>query len=194
MGKSVEEIQQMKTELDTASDSYYNGAELIMTDEEFDALLAKYESFSGEKYSTLTAPKKGKKLVDISHKFPNLVGTLDKAFNMKEVNEWLDSKIENDLVDTLIASEKFDGNSVVLSFNKKGNLESALTRGKEGKGLDLTDFFSGRTIDINEDSLLSECFSWDDNDELGIKCEALITYDDFEIVKEKMAHLLQEVF
>lgn len=172
-------IEELKKKLDEYSDRYYNEGNSGIEDHEFDSLVKEYETLTGEKYQSETAPRKGKKLVDVSHKFPTLVGTLDKAFNTDELFEWY-----NDL-DTVHKSEiiitpKYDGNSVVVAFNNKGKVTQALTRGKEGKGLDLTDFFSN--VSITLDSPLIKDLK--DEEEIGIKCEALITYKNFDKISE----------
>ena len=169
-------------EIQKANDQYYNEGTSIYTDEEYDAMVKLYKEMTGEDPSSLTAPTVGKKLVDVSHTFPTLVGTLSKAFTIEEVYTWLDDIYEKlGLAPTaeldIALSEKYDGNSVVLSFNSDYTLYNALTRGAEGKGLDLTDFFWDRKliqpdIDIPEGHLL------------GVKCEAIITYEDFEKIME----------
>lgn len=172
-------IEELNKLLKHYSDQYYNEGNSDVTDLEFDSLVKEYESLTGEKYKSETAPKKGKKLVDVSHKFPNLVGTLDKAFDIDELLVWWEDlgKLHNK---NILITPKYDGNSVVVSFNKDGKLIQALTRGKEGNGLDLTAFFSDVTLysgsevlrDLKEDEIV------------GIKCEALITYENFEKISE----------
>ena len=172
-------IEELNKLLKHYSDQYYNEGNSDISDLEFDGLVKEYEKLTGEKYKSETAPKKGKKLVDVSHKFPNLVGTLDKAFDVEELFVWWEDlgKLHNK---NILITPKYDGNSVVVSFNKDGKLTQALTRGKEGKGLDLTDFFSDITLysgsevlrDLKEDEIV------------GIKCEALITYENFEKISE----------
>ena len=176
-------IEELNKLLKHYSDQYYNEGNSDISDLEFDGLVKEYEKLTGEKYKSATAPKKGKKLVDVSHKFPNLVGTLDKAFDVEELFVWWEDlgKLHNK---NILITPKYDGNSVVVSFNKDGKLTQALTRGKEGKGLDLTDFFSDITLysgsevlrDLKEDEIV------------GIKCEALITYENFEINIKNMYH------
>ena len=176
-------LKKVKEVLDTASELYYNEGTTPYTDEEFDKILKRYEDFTGLPYSTLTSPKKGKKLVDASHDFPELVGTLDKAYDTDELFKWYDSKATtNEDNVKILVSPKYDGNSVVLSFDITGKLVTALTRGKDGKGLDLTDFFKDRTIDTKA---FQTYFATNDNI-IGVKCEALITYKDFELIQEKM--------
>lgn len=172
-------IEELKKKLDEYSDKYYNEGNSGIEDHEFDSLVREYETLTGEKYQSETAPRKGKKLVDVSHKFPTLVGTLDKAFDIEELFTWWGNlgKIHDE---SILITPKYDGNSVVVSFNRNGKLIQALTRGKEGKGLDLTDFFSDVTLnsasevlrDLKEDEIV------------GIKCEALVTYKNFEKISE----------
>lgn len=172
-------IEELKKKLDEYSDKYYNEGNSGIEDHEFDSLVREYETLTGEKYQSETAPRKGKKLVDVSHKFPTLVGTLDKAFDIEELFTWRNNlgKIHDE---EILITPKYDGNSVVVSFDRNGKLIQALTRGKEGRGLDLTDFFSDVTLnsasevlrDLKEDEIV------------GVKCEALVTYKNFEKISE----------
>lgn len=169
----------LKKLLDEYSDLYYNEGQSPITDEEFDKIVLYYNKTFNKDYNTETEVKEGKRLVDISHTFPNLVGVLSKAYDITEVQEWLKSiskRVDVSLnTFSLLISEKYDGNSAVLTFNKDGSLNSALTRGKDGKGLDLKKYFED--INIKEYSLIKEL---KDNQLLGIKCEIIITYEDFE--------------
>ena len=172
-------IEELNKLLKHYSDQYYNEGNSDVSDLEFDGLVKEYEKLTGEKYKSETAPKKGKKLVDVSHKFPNLVGTLDKAFDVEELFVWWEDlgKLHNK---NILITPKYDGNSVVVSFNKDGKLIQALTRGKEGKGLDLTAFFSDVTLYSGSDILKD----LKEDEIVGIKCEALITYENFEKISE----------
>ena len=182
-------IESLKELLDRSSDKYYNEGDSPITDEEFDKMSVIYKSLTGVEYSTITSPKKGKKLVDTGHLFPTLVGTLSKAYDMDEFEIALDKMYEkmgfsdNEHIDILVTT-KYDGNSVMLAFDNKGKLNSALTRGKDGLGADLKDLFGDRTIDVK--SLKSHGVTMKDTDLLGIKCEALITYENFEKIQKKM--------
>ena len=168
---------ELEKEIKRASELYYNEGQSNLEDFEFDLLVKEYEELTGEKFKSEVSPKKGKKLVDVSHTFPQLVGTLDKAFDLDEFFEWCDD-LDVSHKNEILITPKYDGNSVVVVFNDKGELIQALTRGKEGKGLDLTDFFkhvkiSGPIVDHMAPTEI-----------LGIKCESLITYDNFNKISE----------
>ena len=180
MMENLEEMtkEEVKTMLDEYSDLYYNTGESPITDAEFDELVRFYNDSFNTEYNTETPVKEGKRLVEITHSFPNLVGTIAKAQDMNEFSTWLKDiarKLDTTSVD-LYLSEKYDGNSVVLTFDNDGLLVSALTRGKAGKGLDLSKYFEHTTMD--KDSTILAVM--EPGDEVGIKCEVLITYDDFD--------------
>lgn len=179
-------LDDIKRCLDYLSDIYYNGdigEDSPYSDQDFDRLMEIYNS--QRTYSTLTAPRKGKKTIDFTNEFPQLAGTLDKTYNIDEVEDWLRDKCSKLGIGPkhrfeLLTTYKYDGNSVILAFNKDGDLESAVTRGKDGKGLNLTDFFKDRKI--NTESISSYL---DDDTLIGIKCEAIIDFDNFDLLNEE---------
>lgn len=179
-------LKKVKKAMEVASDVYYHsGSEPLVTDEEFDKCVKKYEKYTGEKFYGSTLKNSSKKLVDTEHRFPDLVGTLDKVNSVEEFyNEWLIPKITKTykLIKSnipLIITGKEDGNSVVGTFNKNGKSIQWLTRGKDGVGLDLTSLFESITIPVKEISGLN------DIGEFGIKFEAVMTDERLEQYSEK---------
>lgn len=167
------DLKEIKVILDECCHIYYNTSETSpLTDEEFDKLLKLFNKYV--KYSTTTAPASGKRLIDVSHLYPELVGTLDKANSMEDVKEWFDSKIpDGDTIYEVAVSYKEDGNSIAGTFDKNKKLNQALTRGKEGKGVDMTKFFRHVRAELPNK-----------NSEFGIKFEAVMTNEDFEEYNE----------
>src|SRR5699024_3155893 len=112
-----------------------------LTDGEFDMMVKEYEKKFEKKYK-VGSVKEGKRLVDLSHDFPDLVGTLGKTNTLEEVYEWMD-KVEDGKSYDYMITPKYDGNSCVLTFGIKDyKLITAITRGRDGKGVDLTSLFS----------------------------------------------------
>jgi DNA ligase (NAD+) len=173
--------------IEEASETYYNTDNEMMSDEEFDALAREYKRLGG-KIEVGANPPKGKGTVEVSHSFQELVGTLDKTNYIwnaskdpndptkKSVEEWvqwickklLDSHLKDSQFSVGI-SFKFDGNSVVIEY-KNGKVVKALTRGRNGLGMDLTHVFKDHTIPRK--------------DHVGIKYEVIIPWDKYRQLQE----------
>ena len=160
-------IKEMKDLLEKASDAYYNSDEKIMSDEEYDKLRDKYENEVGL-LPIGALPKEGKGTVNVSHNYENMVGSLSKTNTIEGFREWLEKTITNGKGDRnkiqLLVSLKYDGNSVAIEY-ENGKCKLALTRGRDGKGLDLTHVFKDETIPVK--------------DNLCVKYEVVMCYDDF---------------
>jgi DNA ligase (NAD+) len=174
-------LDEVKKVFKVCSDIYYNsGDDSPLTDEEFDMAVKKYRKYRD--YIDGAAPKSNKRTVDVSHEFPELVGTLDKVNTISELYEWFEKlgipareKIK------VLVSEKKDGNSVTLTFNEKDKLKLALTRGEDGKGADLTRYFKNRKSKLFDSDLLQKKMG-----NIGIKYEAIVNDEIFNTLCEKM--------
>ena len=129
---------ELKAYLDKQSNLYYNEGESEISDREFDELMKEYERRTGGAYDTTTAPPKDDRYATTGHSFGHLVGRTRKAYNIDEVAEWLAETNPTNEPIMILVTDKYDGNSGVAEFDSKGNLIKFLTRGKDGKGLDLT--------------------------------------------------------
>jgi DNA ligase (NAD+) len=158
-------LDQAKEILEWAAAEYYNTDKKVLVDEVFDNVKSVYEMYRPLPVGA-PAPS-GKGTVDVDHTFGHLVGTLSKVNSAEEALKWLSEKLYTvNMPDAMImVSEKFDGNSVVIEY-KDGKAVSALTRGRDGKGLDLMHVFGDRTIVIPG--------------HIGVRYEVVMTYDDFE--------------
>ena len=165
--------EQLIAILTEASSAYYNTDTKIISDEEFDDREIEYQKRFGKKFIG-ALPKSGKGTINVSHKYGGLVGTLSKNKTVDEFMEWyiktsekLSAAFKIPHFPSLYADLKYDGNSIVVEYDKDGNVTKVLTRGKNGKGLDLTHVFKNyhQLENIN-----AAC---------GIKYEVVMTYDDF---------------
>lgn len=172
--KNPKIVKELKQYLEQASEEYYNTENKILSDKDFDILKDIYESF-GTLLDVGAAPTS--KGVDVAHEYGILVGTLFKAnlvykdenSDKLSIEEWFNNIDKN--IDTLEVSRKYDGNSVTLSY-KNGKCVQALTRGRDGKGKDLTKMFKDRTIKCQE--------------EVGIKYEVVVSYKNFDKINEEL--------
>lgn len=184
---SVSQFNDINKLLKEASDNYYNSDKLIMSDEEYDLILSLYRKLGGE-WNIGASPKKGKGFVNSKHKYPEMVGTLEKANyilnedrdknaikqNLPTVYNWLKPilKMATSMGKKSIGlslSYKFDGNSILIEYNK-GKVIQALTRGADGNGMDLTHVFKSHKIKSKE-----HC---------AIKYEVIIDFNSFDKLLE----------
>jgi DNA ligase (NAD+) len=173
---SKEELDKVEKFLEQASNAYYNTGEEIISDDEFDAVAREFKRLGG-KLKVGAEPLKGKGTVDVAHTFAELVGTLDKTNfiyiknvdepSKKSVEEWINGIIKSlgkSRKFSVGISFKFDGNSVVIEY-KDGKVIKALTRGRNGLGMDLTHVFKDHTIKRE--------------DHVGIKYEIIIPWEQY---------------
>ena len=166
--------------LTKASEAYYNTESKILSDVEYDELATMYNKITGETIIGAN-PIVGSKTVSVDHSYQNLVGTLDKATNLDEVDPFLKRFSNVKLSKYKIRlSLKFDGNSVTIEYNKDGTPKKALTRGKDGKGKDIINVFKDDKIDVDSQFNLSLLDS-----EFAIKYEAIINYENFDKLCEE---------
>jgi DNA ligase (NAD+) len=122
--------------LNEASDRYYNGKPLIMTDEEFDIRLRdllQFEEDTGVVFANSPTVNVGYKVLtelnEITHSHPML--SLEKCHTVDELIKFANNK-------ELVASIKLDGLTVSLTY-KDGALVSAETRGNGYVGSDIAE-------------------------------------------------------
>lgn len=167
----------VKNLLNKASEAYYNSSNVILSDDEYDDLYKLYNKITGEEI--IGAEPEGKKgTISVSHKYKNLVGTLRKAKNLDEIDEYLKKyfKVKKDEYNIRL-SLKFDGNSVTIEYDENGNLIKALTRGKDGKGKDLTKAFKKNNFNLKP--LIYE------DGAFAIKYECIISYENYNKICEE---------
>lgn len=178
-------LDYLKKILEEASVVYYNGDIPLLTDEEFDKLFQYYIKYRQD-YRVGAKPSSNQKVVNVGHKYPELVGTTTKQYDIESVEEWLrkaDKKVGDLFYQSMIVSLKYDGNSVVTIFDGKGKLKLALTRGEEGKGADVTKYMPSSHIKLTGD--LNSLLENDPKNEIAIKNEALVSYKDWEELRDK---------
>ena len=169
---------QQKSEFDKLTkyaEAFYNTGSKLVTDEDFDNLKSAYEVKYKTKF-TIGAKVKVGQLVTLSHSYQNLAGTLDKVNSLLELTKWQKRrKLANET--KLYWSYKIDGNSLILEY-EDGKLVKALTRGENGLGKDLTQYFktatlaNGKTIHTVKPKTKIKKF--------GIACECTVLYKDFD--------------
>ena len=172
----------------------------LIPDEMYDRLLEKYKKLTDGKEPFQSFIPTGMRSTE--QDFPELSGTLDKAYTVYDVNDkpsverWLRKIMKETGKHTLklIIAPKFDGTSVTITFENKNNVLTpvkAVTRGdfESNKGVDLSNILVGRKplgLGMREgllekwaDIIIREDKKWVDNlslpDKVGIQFEALVT-------------------
>ena len=104
----------LKQTLIEANDAYHNG-EPIMTDDEFDALVSKWESKTGKRWVDeigVGANPSSNSVV----KLPMWMGSMNKVKEEKDITSWFK---RNKQPDTLVVSDKLDGISCLFYWCPK---------------------------------------------------------------------------
>ena len=167
------DLDSLKEFLVMCSEAYYNTDTKVIDDTDYDYIYNRYIELGGEEIVG-AEPTEGKATIDSDHKYKTLVGTLDKCQTMDDLKEWIIKNFPNPNQEVhLYVTLKFDGNSISIEYDQNGNVLKALTRGKDGKGVDLTRVFKDRKV-VNKF-----------NEPMGIKYEVLITYSDLEKLNEE---------
>ena len=164
--------EHIKEMLVNASNAYYNTDKLILSDEEYDKLNNFYiNEMEGEPIIG-SPPDSNKNTLSVSHEYENLAGTLEKTNKLEEAIKFIKElilKYPNKEL-KIILDLKFDGNSIMEEFSN-GKLNQALTRGNNGKGMDLNHIFFDDEIKYKES--------------IAVKYEAITTYKNLDIINEK---------
>ncbi|WP_368880353.1 BRCT domain-containing protein [Proteus mirabilis] len=169
-------IKALFDELTQASHAFHNGLSRTMTDKEFDEKVKEYEELSGKPFTIgAKVDESVDNVLNISHEYENLAGTLAKAQNQDDFHQWYETIKNKTLL--IGASIKADGHSVTIeaeydSFKNKMKIVKALTRGEEGVGKDLTKLFQKHSSKFLLHNFNSKAY--------GISYEAVMTYENFE--------------
>jgi len=143
--KKAIEIREL---LERASKAYYETEHKILSDDEYDVINDLYEKYTGE----IVSGSKG--TTSMAHGYSQMMSTLKKAKNLEEFEVWLTDTAREAIgssfdrsVDNLalILSNKLDGNSILIEY-EEGRAKRAVTRGKDGLGVDVTGIFARRSI------------------------------------------------
>lgn len=180
---------------------YQNGFVSPLRDEEYDNILELFLDNGGEMIrGDLSSGNKA------HHVYPNLKGTIKKVHyiteddmnrnsrvkNHKSLEPWLknifhviNEKYPNKSFIKLGMYTKLDGLSIILEV-EDGKVKSAITRGDKelGTGQDKTSFFKFMDLSHYSDILGYNKF--------GIKCEAIVSKNDFKKYNKKFEKLIDE--
>lgn len=178
------------------ADHFYSNqnVQMITNDDLYQAAVAKLQAIKGgEVEFGFVAPTRmdGKAA---KHIFETLGGTIDKIFGIKENDnpsnsgkksfEWFIDRPFNDGLRkkgdevTILVSYKIDGIPIEAEIDvKSGKITSAITRGDERNGVDLTELYEDRRFDE-----LENLFS---DKKIGVKFEQILTFKDLEELSDR---------
>ena len=168
--------------LESANEQYYRDGTSPLTDAEFDALQASYTARFGLPFKTghrvapVTAKGRTDRQAGVPHDWPFLSGWLDKASGKEVIDKWL-SKRTDPASCALLGSPKWDGLSIVITYDGTGNVQRALTRGENGFGVDVTRLFAGENHFGGYDFEVER---------FGVKYEVVMTWADVERMSEEL--------
>ncbi len=162
-----------------ASEAYYGGKAIFMSDIEFDGYLAQLrqlEQNSGFVYQGSPTTFVGAQVVNglktVRHEYPALSLDKTKYAEREKLISWLKA-----CDDSAMMSWKCDGGTIVATYDE-GRLKQVVTRGNDGvEGSDITHnarYFKGLPLEI-------PC-----KEHLVVRCEAMMTYSEFERINEEL--------
>lgn len=187
---SLEELIEKK---ELASNAYYNLGTAIMSDEKFDSLEIAIKHRFPDNKAVLDVGSSVKGLLKMEHTYPgktqfkaHSISELEETFtnlnatyirNSQSSNEDIDIKNEK-----FIVSEKLDGVSLYVKYDKRGDLKSIVTRGDGVFGEDIT--INARNITGLKNKIDISLYDGLEIEEVEIRGEGIMTNEGFEQIKE----------
>jgi DNA ligase (NAD+) len=133
-----------KALLSKACEDYYGGGNSDLLDPEFDKLQKLFIKTFRENFNTVQT--KGE--INAAHDWPLLATWLNKAANLTELDDWYYKQLaklknkKSSLDLRLAASPKWDGMSLLITYDELGKVVKVISRGDDdGQGVDYTDLF-----------------------------------------------------
>lgn len=173
--KKIEKIKELVKELNKHRDAYYNDSKPTISDPEYDRLFDKLQNLEEEtgiimsNSPTQTVGYEVKsKLEKVKHEYPML--SLDKTKSVNELNKFVGDK-------DAIVMLKLDGLTVAVTY-ENGIMIKAETRGNGSEG---------ELITANAKTFVNLPTTIPYKDKLVVFGEAIITYDDFKRINNKLS-------
>lgn len=171
----IERIKELVKELNRHRDAYYNESRPTISDAEYDKLFDELQNLENEtglimsNSPTQTVGYEVKsKLEKVKHEYPML--SLDKTKSVDELNKFVGNK-------DAIVMLKLDGLTVAVTY-ENGIMIKAETRGNGSEG---------ELITSNAKTFVNLPTTIPYKDKLVVFGEAIITYDDFKTINNKLS-------
>lgn len=169
---------------------YYTSSpdgDVLITDKEYDDMTRIYKFVSGKSQVIYTDSKLNfneKRWEERKHIAPNMVGSIEKIYGIDYLYDYIVNKYREKHIQGILLSPKYDGCSVVISFDEQFNIIAALTRKDGIYGQDITPLIKRCN--------LSQCITALREANLSgkthVKCELLVSTKDFEKLKEEKSY------
>lgn len=127
----------MVAELRLADGRYYANGTSHLSDEEYDYLKNCLQDMdSGNEYLLEVGGEDNNSSPWVKRKHNYPLGSLNKVQSLAELQKWYEKMGE--VPTAVVVQPKLDGISIALTYDERNNLVSAVTRGKDGVGDDIT--------------------------------------------------------
>jgi DNA ligase (NAD+) len=169
---------------------FSSDGDVLITDRQYDEVTSVFKILGGESQVIYTDDLKITRWNERKHLSPNMVGSIEKCYSINDIYDWIaeNESLYSDAVFLYIMlTPKYDGCSVVCTFDEDHNLVAALTR-KDGQyGQDLTPLVKeaekhGRLDDIKKHLKERK------GEALDIKCEILVGTTEFDELHKERAY------
>ena len=124
-------MDKLKQTIIDANNAYHNG-QPIMTDDQYDALIANYESLTGTKWSDVGAPVLASN--GTVRSLPIWMGSMNKVKEERDITAWQ----HRHSPDSVLITDKLDGISCLFAWYPASKRYEVFTRGNGKEGTDIT--------------------------------------------------------
>lgn len=164
---------------------FSESGDVLITDRQYDEVTQVYKALSGNSQVIYTDSVNVSRWNERKHLSPNMVGSVEKTYDLDELNEWIweHSKTGEPYI---ILTPKYDGCSVVLTFDKAHELVAALTRKDGVYGQDLTPLVYASMKEGRLDKELELLNKFDGP--VDLKCEILVGQTEFDELRKEKAY------
>jgi DNA ligase (NAD+) len=166
--------------LEKHNEDYYRDGSSALTDAEFDAVQAAYTSRFGIAFKTGERTLvRSDRHATVEQDWPLLANWLDKAADRAGLDSWRATRAGVEGVEGgWVVSPKWDGCSIVVTYDRAGRVVRALTRGDDGKGVDVTRLLAG-------ENHFGDDFDFG-ADRFGVKYELVMSWGDLDRMNEEL--------
>ncbi|OAV66072.1 DNA ligase [Bacteroidales bacterium Barb6XT] len=188
-------IEQLRGELERHNYNYYVLAQPIISDREFDRMMAVLQALEAEhpEYADSHSPTQrvgsdlSKEFNQVLHVYPML--SLGNTYSEEEVRDFYERTVRglNDEPFEIVAELKYDGTSISLIY-EKGRLLQAVTRGDGTRGDDVT--ANVKTIRSVPLKLMGDNFP----DSFEIRGEILLPWAEFDRINKEREEQEEPLF
>ena len=178
--------------------AFSTDGDVLITDRKYDELTSVYKKLSGNEQVQYTVSSPTGKVWNLRpHIAPNMVGSVNKAYDVKSIMDFIRSESESMNAETyanamVIFAPKYDGASIVVTFEAAtGDIIAALTRKDGVNGQDETELIKRTDPEVlhrirDKINRLVENEHFErEGTFVDVKCEIMVTSNAFDELKKK---------